>query len=105
MQNWPELAAEAQAAIRQWEADIEERQRPAMERRYTAAVEAGDQEGADAELAEWTAEVAASAGDLLDSLAEAAADKLGLNALPDAPETQSLLFNVTKEYLFGHADN
>ncbi|PRW44358.1 peptidase C69 [Chlorella sorokiniana] len=99
MQNWPVLAPEAQAGIRQWEADVEERLRPEMERRYKKAVDDGDQEGADAELAEWTADVAASAGDLLDSLAEAAASKLGMNALPDLAQTQSMLFNTGRALL------
>ena len=105
MLDWPALAPGAQAAIRQWEADVEERQRPAMEARYQAALAAGDQAAADAELAEWTAEVAASAGDLLDGLAEAAAAQLGMNGVPGDGEMQRLLFNVTKAYLFHHADN
>ena len=105
MRDWPALAPPAQAAIREWEADVEERRRPAMEKRYAAAVAAGDQAGADAELAEWTGEVAASAGDLLDGLAQAAAAQLGLNGVPADAEMRRLLFNATEAYLFHHADN
>lgn len=104
MQDWPALAPPAQAAIRQWEAEVEERLRPRMEKRYTAAVEAGDQGKADAELAQCTAELAASAGRLLDGLAQDAAAALGMDGVPPDDELVPLLYRATSEYLFHHGD-
>ena len=53
-QDWPKVGPAAEAAITQFDADVEAG-RPAMEAQYAAAVEAGKQADADQVLADWTA--------------------------------------------------
>lgn len=68
-QDWPALAPAATAGILSFERDVEQRQQPAAERRYTAALAGGKEERAAVELARFTAAVVAQAGALLQRLA------------------------------------
>ena len=60
--DWPALGPAVEAAVRAFDADVEATQRPAFEARYAAAVAAGDQARADAQLAAFTQDVAAQVG-------------------------------------------
>lgn len=71
---------------------------PQMERAYTKAIEAGDKKKAGAILGEFTAGVVASAGAMLDEQLAAAADGLGLNAVPDDDELSAMIEDATAEY-------
>lgn len=58
-EDWPRLGPGTEAEVAAFDARIEAKERPAMEERYTAAVAAGDEAAAGAELAAFTADVVA----------------------------------------------
>lgn len=60
--DWTALGPAVEAAVRAFDADVEAHQRPAFEARYAAAVAAGDQAAADAQLVAFTRGVASQVG-------------------------------------------
>lgn len=99
-QDFPALAPGSTAAIQAWEADVEARQRPAMERRYAAAAARGDEAQAAGILAEFTADVVAQASRLLQRLTGQAADALGLPGVPPDQELVAMLDAADRAYSF-----
>lgn len=71
---------------------------PAMERAYTAAMEAGDSDKAARLLAKFTADAVGRAQDMLDAQLQAAARALGMDAVPDDDELSALIEEATAAY-------
>jgi len=99
-QDWPKVGPRAAQAIAAWEQDVEERQRPAMERRYIRLWKEGNEQRATKILVDFTRTVVAQAGQLLEELAVQAALGLGENGVPPDDVLVPLLFNATEVYGF-----
>lgn len=79
---------------------MEARDRPALERRYRAALGRGDAEGAAQLLGAFTRRLAREAGGLLDALAGRAARGLGLPGVPPDARLLQLLEQAAEAYAF-----
>lgn len=99
-QDWPALAPAATAALHAWEARVEQQDRPALERRYRAALDQGDGKGGDQLLASFTRRLAGEAGELLDALTAQAAQALGLPGVPSDDRLLQLLEEAAEAYAF-----
>ena len=99
-QDFPSLAPRATAAIREFEASVESRDRPAMERRYMRALSSGDAHVAQHELLGFTSGVLERASALLEHLAAQAADGLGLREVPADAVLARLLDEAEERYHF-----
>jgi dipeptidase len=104
-QDLAALLPGAAAAIQAWEADVEARQRPGMERRYIAAAAGGNETAAADILAGFTADLAAQASQLLRRLTRQAAQALGLPAVPPDDELLRLLDAAADAYSFRPTDD
>ncbi|KAI7838073.1 hypothetical protein COHA_008156 [Chlorella ohadii] len=92
------LAPGVQDAIAAFEQDVEEVQQPAFEKAYTAAVEAKDQKKADKLMAEYTANVVARAGAMLDQQLQHVTVALGMNGVPDDALLSDMMEEATATY-------
>lgn len=99
-QDWPLLAPHAAQAIVAWEAQVEHRQRPAMESQYIAAYQAGDEAGATGVLVDFTSSVLHQAGRLLEKLTAEVAQKLGLPGVPSDQRLLEMLEGAAEAYAF-----
>ena len=97
-QDYAALAPTTADRILDWERRLE-LGRPAFEARYAKAA-ASDPAAADKVMATWTQGVAASAGALLDDLAEWAAEALGMPSLPSQERWLALLDEAAEAYAF-----
>lgn len=99
-QDFPSLAPRATTAIREFEARVESRDRPAMERRYMRALSSGDAHAAQHELLSFTSGVLQRASALLEDLAAQAAGDLGLRGVPADAVLARLLDEAEERYHF-----
>ena len=99
-QDWPALAHNATAGILDWERDVEQRQRPALEAGYAAALAAGGEAAGSALLVQFTHSVVRQAVSLLERLAQEAAESLGLPGVPPDAELVGMLDAAAERYAF-----
>ncbi|KAL4447642.1 hypothetical protein ABPG75_004861 [Micractinium tetrahymenae] len=99
-QDWRALGPRTTEAIRRWEADVEQRQRPAFEERFMQLWQAGQQQEAMQALVSFTHDMVRQAGQLLDELAVAAAAQQGRNGLPPDGALAPMLWEASLAYLF-----
>lgn len=102
MQDFPKLAPAAQAAIREFERQVEMVQRPAMEAAYQDWVTCKRGLQARKVLVDFTASVVARAVAVLDEQIAQAATQLGLPSVPSDDVLMSMLKKAgTKYVLYG----
>lgn len=99
-QDWPGLASDAAGAIQGWERRVEEKDRPAFERRYARALRKGEEGKAEELLVAFTQRLAREAGELLDELAEKAAKTLGMPGVPSDEHLLEMLEQAAETYSF-----
>jgi len=100
LQDWLALAPATIAGIAALEGDVEARQRPAMEARYIAALERGEEAAAERELVRFTHSVVTQAAALLQGLAQQAATALGLGGIPPDDQLVRMLDTADHRYAF-----